>query len=50
MKNNYIGDVSIGCVEFLFKRWYGSCFCYMHSGHELIDINCAPHIFRARWD
>jgi hypothetical protein len=41
MKNNCIVDVSIDYVEFLFKRWYSSCFYYMHIGHGLMDISYA---------
>lgn len=44
MRNNYIVDVSTGCVKFLFKRLYDSYSCYMHIDHEFMDISCLPHI------
>jgi hypothetical protein len=45
MKNNCFVDVSIGCVESLFRRWYDNCFCYIHIGHGLMDIGSPPYIF-----
>jgi len=47
--NNYIVDVSISCVEFLFRKWYISCSGYMHIGHELMNIGCPPYISWACW-
>jgi hypothetical protein len=45
--NNCIVDVSIGCVESLFRIWYESCSCYIQIdyGHQL-----SPLIFWACWD
>jgi hypothetical protein len=38
--NNCIVDVSIGCVESLFKIWYESCSCYIQIdyGHQLSPL------------
>ena len=47
--NNYIVDVLISCVEFLFRKWYITCSGYMHIGHELMDISCPPYISWACW-
>jgi hypothetical protein len=48
-KKNCIVNVSISRVESLFSRWYDTCSCYMHIGHEFMNISFPPHIFCACW-